>query len=167
MEELKPYMVKFDKDGVMKAKNYPNNCIVRDEKQRPIIIITHDECIFSTNNNVQKVWTWEGNTFLWIKRQSQRIITSYFLLLFSQLNLAFLSSENRKKVAEKYGLLETEAVEVFEYRKNNKGYWNGAKLHKQVVTKALLIREALYSGYSLLFIIDNVTSHSVYAKNAL
>ena len=33
--------------------------------------------------------------------------------------------------------------------------------------KALPIAEALYPGYSLLFLFDNATSHSVYAIDAL
>ena len=49
-------------------------------------------------------------------------MTSDFLLLFGQLNLAFLSSKKRKEVVERGGFLETEAVEVFEYGKNNNGY---------------------------------------------
>ena len=68
---------------------------------------------------------------------------------------------------EKIGLTFTEVVELFEYGKNNEKYWDGPKLHKQVVTKALPIAEALYPGYSLLFLFDNATSHSVYADNAL
>ena len=94
-------------------------------------------------------------------------MTPDFLLFFGQLNLASLSSEKRKKVVKKCGLLETEAVEVFKYRKNNDGYWNGAKLHKQVVNKALLIAKVLYPGHSLLFLFDNAISHSVYAKDVL
>ena len=46
-------------------------------------------------------------------------------------------------------------------------YWDGAKLHRQPVAKALPIAEALYPGYALLFLFDNATSHSVYAKDAL
>ena len=94
-------------------------------------------------------------------------MTSGFLLPFGRLNLASFSSKKRKKVVEKCGLLETEAVKVLEYEKNNDGYQDGAKLHKQVVSKALPIAEALYPEYSLLFLFDNATSHSVYAKDAL
>ena len=68
---------------------------------------------------------------------------------------------------KKIGLIFREAVELFEYGKNNEKYWDGPKLHKQVVTKALLIAEALYSGYSLRFLFDNVTSYSVYGDNML
>ena len=94
-------------------------------------------------------------------------MTLEFLLPFSQLNLASLSPEKRDKVVEKCGLVSTKAVEIFEYGKNNDGYWDGAKLHHQVMKKALLIAEALYPGYSLFFLFDNATSHSVYAKDAL
>ena len=94
-------------------------------------------------------------------------MTSEFLLPFDRLNLASLSQEKRDEIVKKCGLVSTEAVEIFEYRKNNDGYWDGAKLHHQVMKKALLIAKALYPKYFLLFIFNNATSHSVYAKNAL
>ncbi len=37
----------------------------------------------------------------------------------------------------------------------------------QIVKKTLLIREASYSGYELLFLFDNATSNSIYALDAL
>lgn len=61
----------------------------------------------------------------------------------------------------------TEAVELFKYGKANKKYWDRPKLHKQVVNKTLPLVEALYLGYSLLFLFDNATSHFVYIENAL
>lgn len=94
-------------------------------------------------------------------------MTSEFIFLFGCLNLAFFTPERRNEIMKQMNLVVTEAVEVFEYGKNNERYWDGVKLHKQVVSKALLIAKALYSGYSLLFLFDNATSHSVYAKNAL
>ena len=92
---------------------------------------------------------------------------SDFLLPFSRLNLASLSFEKKKNVEENYSLLETEFVEVFKYRKNNDGYWDGTKLHKEVVSKALPIAKALYPRYSFLFLFGNATSYSLYAKDAL
>ena len=94
-------------------------------------------------------------------------MVSDFLLPFSRLNFASLGVEERRNILDKTGLSTEEAVEIFEYGKNNDGYWDGVKLHKQVMTKALPIAEALYPGYSLLFLFDNATSHSVYAKDAL
>ncbi len=94
-------------------------------------------------------------------------MTLEFWLLFDRLNLASLSQEKRDKVVEKCGLLTKKAVEIFEYKKNNDGYWDWANLLHQVVTKVLPIAKILYSGYSHLFLFDNTTSHSVYTKNAL
>ena len=130
MEESKPYMVEFNEDGAMKAKEYPVDYVVGGDKRRPIIKITHDECTFSANDGAQKAWTREGDTFLRPKGRGQEIMTSDFLLSFGRINLASLFSQERKGVVEKCGLLETEAVEIFEYGKNNNGYWDGAKLHK-------------------------------------
>ena len=80
-----------------------------------------------------------------------------FLLPYGRLNLFSLSPKKREEIKEETGPVETEAVEIFEYRKNNDGYWDGAKLHNQVVNKALSIAQALYPGYSLLFLFDNAT----------
>ena len=71
-----------------------------------------------------------------------------FLLPFGRLNLASLSPEKRDEVVEKCRFVSTEAVEIFEYGKNNDGYWDGAKLHHQVMKKALPIAQVLYPGYS-------------------
>lgn len=56
---------------------------------------------------------------------------------------------------------------MFEYRKYNGRHWDGAKLYKQVVGKVLAITEALYLGYSLLFLFNNTTSHLIYTNNTL
>lgn len=94
-------------------------------------------------------------------------MTFEFILPFGRLNLASLLPERREEIVQETRLIETDAVEVSEYGKNNDGYWDRAKLYQQVVKKALPIAEAFYPGYSLLFLFDNATSHSVYAKDAL
>lgn len=63
------------------------------------------------------------------------------------------------------GLIIIKVVKIFEYGKNNNRYYNRVKLYKQVVEKALFIVEALYLRYSLYFLFDNTTSHSIYAKD--
>ena len=167
MKQLEPYLVEFNEDGTMKAKEYPFDCAIRGANRQPVIIITHDESTFSANDGIRRAWTRKGNSFLRPKGRGQGIMASEFLLPFGRLNLSSLSEEKRSEVLEKSGLNVTEAVEIFEYGKSNDGYWDGPKLHHQVVTKALPIAEALYPGYSLLFLFDNATSHSVYAQNAL
>ena len=46
MEDLKPYLVEFNEDDTMKDKTYPPDCAIEGEDRQPVIIITHDECIF-------------------------------------------------------------------------------------------------------------------------
>lgn len=167
MKDLAPYLVKFEEDGSIKTKEYPDDCAVRGDKRRLIIVITHNKYTFSANDGIWKPWTQIGDTFLRPKRRGQGIMASDFLFLFSRLNLSPLSKEKKKVIIGKIGLTVTKAVELFEYGKSNKGYCNGPKLYKQVVNKALPITKALYPGYSLLFLFDNKTSHSMFAQDAL
>ena len=94
-------------------------------------------------------------------------MASKFLLPFGRLNLSYLSEREKKEIVQKSGLKVTEVVEIFEYGKSNDGYWDGPKLHHQVITKALSIAKVLYPSYFLLFLFDNTTSHSIYTQNAL
>ena len=55
IEELKLYIVEFDKDGTIKPIVYPLNCVIGGNDWRPIIVITHDECTFSANNKIHKI----------------------------------------------------------------------------------------------------------------
>ena len=64
-------------------------------------------------------------------------------------------------------LKTNEAIEILEYWKNNDGYCDWVNLLRQVIEKALPIAKTLFFGYSILFIFDNATIHSVYAKDAL
>lgn len=50
-------MVKFNKNSIIKPKTYPPNCVVKIKNKQSIIIITHNECIFSVNNDVKKSCT--------------------------------------------------------------------------------------------------------------
>ena len=64
MEELKPYLVKFNKGGIMKDNTYPPDCAVGGGDCQLVIIITHNEYIFLANDGICKAWTRVGNTFL-------------------------------------------------------------------------------------------------------
>ena len=52
MEKLKPYILEFKENGVMKLKIYLSNCAIKGNDWWPIIVITHDECIFSANDGI-------------------------------------------------------------------------------------------------------------------
>ena len=86
-----------------------------------------------------------------------------FLLFFARLGLSYLSRIQQEKIMRNTGLKTIEAVEILEYKKNNDSYLYRVKLLWQVMEKAMAIAEALYLGYSILFMFDNTTIRSVYA----
>ena len=165
MKKLLPYLVEFSEDGSMISKEYPEDCAVGGPNRRPVIMITHDESTFSANDGRRRVWTLDGHGILRPKGRGKGIMVSDFLLPWSRLNLFSLSPEKQQELATQGVPLE--AAVYFEYGKTDDGYWTGEELLDQVVKKALPIGEVLYPGYELLFIFDNATSHSVYAKDAL
>ena len=118
------YLIKFREDGIIKEKDYSLDCIVGGKNHQPIIVITHNECIFSTNNSIRKTWTQVDETFLQSKDRRQGIISSEFLLSFYCLNLLFLSKEKRKEIYKQTGFEVTDVTKLFEYRKSSEGYWD-------------------------------------------
>lgn len=64
MEELKPYLMEFNKNDEMKLKVYLLGYTIKDNKRQPIILITCDKCSFSTNDKIQKILPWKSDTFL-------------------------------------------------------------------------------------------------------
>lgn len=99
MKDLEPYLIEFEADRAMKSKTYPLNYIIGGHKQRSIIVITHDECIFSVNNGKRTVCINEGESKLQPKGRGQGIMALEFLLPFGRLNLLSMSQEKREKRA--------------------------------------------------------------------
>lgn len=75
LENLKLYMLEFDKDNIIKPKIYSTNCVIRKNKRQSNIIITHDEYTFFANNKfkklelAKKIYYWNQkveNKVLWL-----------------------------------------------------------------------------------------------------
>lgn len=111
----------------MISKIYPSGCEVRRDKCQPVIVITHDEYTFSFNDGPDL-----GGKKMAIhfapESKGRGIMVSEFLLPFSRLNISSLSELSHQDLVERRGLTETEIVEIFEFGKNNQGYWTGADL---------------------------------------
>lgn len=90
-----------------------------------------------------------------------------FLLSFEHLNLSSLFEEKKKEMVQKSSLKVIKVMKIFEYRKSNNRYWDKPKLHHLIIIKVFFIAEAFYLDYSLLFLFDNATSHSIYTQNVL
>ena len=52
MDDLKPYIVKFEENSKMKPKVYPFNCAIGDNDWQSIIIFIYDEYTFFANNGI-------------------------------------------------------------------------------------------------------------------
>ena len=83
MHQLSPYFVEFEANGTMKQKDYHSDCTVGGPQRRPIIIITHDESIFSANDGRHQAWIPKESAFLRPKGKGKRIMVSDFLLPWS------------------------------------------------------------------------------------
>ena len=164
MKGLLPYFVEFAEDGSMQDKIYPAGCTVGGPGRRPIVMITHDESIFSANDGKHQAWIKDGDAFLRPKGKGKGIMVSDFLLPWSRLNLLSLPIARQEELVASG--IPLEAAILFEYGKED-GHWDGERLLHQIVNRALPIAEALYPGYDLFFLFDNATSHLIYAKDAL
>lgn len=83
MKDHAPYIVDFKADILMEEKTYPSDCAVNRPNQRLLIVIIHDESIFSANNGRRQAWIREGNAILRPKGKGKGIMVSDFLLPFS------------------------------------------------------------------------------------
>ena len=52
MKKLKLYMVKLEKNGVIKKKIYLSDWAIHGPNYCSIIVIIHDKCIFSANDGI-------------------------------------------------------------------------------------------------------------------
>lgn len=159
-----PYIVDFKADRSMEEKDYPSDCAVNGPNWWPLIMITHNESIFSANNGRRQAWICEGDAILCPKGKGKGIMVSDFLLPFSWLNLLSLSEKHHHQLEALE--ISSEAAVYFEYGQEE-GYWKGVHLFRQVKERALPIVMALYPGYQFLFLFDNATSLAIYAEDAL
>lgn len=116
MKELRPYLVEFREDET-KKNVYSLDWAVDGEKRWLIIVITHDECIFSANNRVKQAWISQNNLYLRPKKREQGIIISRFVFFFGRLDLISLILKIKNKIVTQRGLKNTAAVKVFKYKK--------------------------------------------------
>ena len=55
IKDHEPYLIKFEENRSIKTKNYPNNCVLREDVGCSIIVIIYNEYIFSSNDEIWKV----------------------------------------------------------------------------------------------------------------
>ena len=163
LADLELYFIEFDIEKRIKEKNYQTRCEIVEKNWQPVIFITRDECTFSANDRKRYIWKMVRDTLLRPKKKGSGIMVSEFLLFFARLGLSHSSQIQQEEIMRNPSLKINAAVESLEYRENNDGYLDGVKLLWQVIEKVLPIAKVLYFRYSILFMFDNATSHSIYA----
>ena len=64
MSVLLPYLVKFQEDRFILDKQYPEDCAVGKPNWQLIIMIPHDESMFSANDSRQSAWVQKRHNIL-------------------------------------------------------------------------------------------------------
>ena len=168
LEDLKPFMVTWELDAEGKPQMiYPQDLPLG---QRPIVLVTHDESTFDSNDGRRYVWMKEGEPPLRKKTRGKGIMVSEFVTAGGRLKAPeWLPIENLPN----FGLTEDNKLRYsahlatmrIEYGGDN--WWDGDDLVLQVTRVAIPIFEAAFPGCQALFMFDNATSHSAFADNAL
>ncbi|CAG8652896.1 7579_t:CDS:2, partial [Scutellospora calospora] len=129
--------------------------------EQELIFITHDECIFYSNDGKRGIWVYNGMMPLRKKGNEKSIIVSEFILeACSRLQL---SEEEKQKNPN----VPAEARCYLKPGKNEENYWTIEHLLNQIQKKAIPIFEAKFLGAMAVFAYDNSTNHVAFADDAL
>jgi hypothetical protein len=133
--------------------------LVEGEKEH--ILVTHDECVFYSNDGQRGIWAKNGELPLRKKGNGKSIMVSEFLTeVDGRLKLKPVNIENHPTIP-------IEAREYLEPGKDREGYWTAENVLEQIKTKAIPIFEILYSDCIGVFAFDNSSNHAIFAKDSL
>jgi hypothetical protein len=155
MFEHEKYMSKYEGEAMNRI--YPN--LPEGKKER--ILVTHDECIFYSNDGKRGVWAKNGELPLRKKGNGRSIMVSEFLTeVDGRLRL-------QPDDVMKHPNIPKEARCYLKPGKNQEGYWTAEHLLEQIEYKAIPIFETLYPNCIAVFAFDNSSNHAVFRKDAL
>ena len=123
MLDLEQSMIIYDD---ITLEPLPNNHLA-DGKCTRHILVTHDESTFQANDDMDKGWGPKGEQKLRKKSRGRGLMVSDFLL--DTVGRLAVPMEQYSQMAAAF---PPEACKLFEYGKNNDGYWTGEHLVKQV-----------------------------------
>ena len=172
LQALKPFMVswKQSENGNLEVVMVPPESL--PAYQRAIVVVTHDESTFDSNDGRARVWVKDGGAPLRKKSRGKGIMVSDFLFQGGRLRaphwLPTGDLPNFGLSPESGFILRDDpymATMKLEYGKNR--WWEGEDLVLQVLRVAIPIFESAFPGCQGLFLFDNATSHAAFAPDAL
>ncbi|CAG8822955.1 12970_t:CDS:2, partial [Cetraspora pellucida] len=135
MSEFEHRMPIFSGDNI-EVETWPDSNI------KPLILVTHDECIFSAYNGSRSLWISYGEQPLRKKVEGRSIHVNKFLTdICSRLVLPDEMQPSNK--------FPREACVITYPGKNNDGWWKAEDLINQVTNHAISIFEARFPDYHI------------------
>ncbi len=125
-------MVKYEGDNMERIPP------VLEPNEKEIILITHDECIFYSNDGKRGVWAKSGELLLRKKGNGHSIMVSEFLTEeCGRLKLNLQQHQENPSIPE-------EAQVYLQSGKDRDRYWMSENLVEQVKMKAILILKLFF-----------------------
>lgn len=109
------------------------------QHKRPVIIITHDECLFRANDDARKGWFEKGHNRMKKKHIGQsKMVSGFCCACHGWVHLAYFSPG-----------------------KNQEGFWRNEDLVNQLKgdNGAIAKAKSLHPGCELVFVFDNSSNH--------
>ena len=126
-----------------------------------LIFITHDECVFYSNDGKRKIWVPNGEMPLRKKGNGKPIMVSEFIS--EECGQLKLSNEEIRM----HPNIPVEARCYIIPDKNQENYWTIDGLSDQIQNKAIPIFKTKFLNTTAIFDFDNSTNYTAYAKNTL
>ena len=168
LDALKPYMVKWELDASGRLiMIYPEYL---PAGQRPIVLVTHDESTFDSNDGRKYTWMKEGEQPLRKKSRGKGLMVSEFITSGGRLKAPDCISAGDLPgfgLTPESDLRYSTHSATMRIEYGNDNWWTGEDLVQQVIKVAIPIFEVAFPECEALFMFDNATSHSAYALDAL
>ena len=130
-----------------------------DDKE--VILVTHDECIFYSNDGKRGVWVKSGELPLRKKGNGRSIMVSEFLTEeCGRLKLNLQQHQENPFIPEEVRI-------YLQPDKDRDGFWTSEHLIEQVRMKAIPIFKTIFPNCVALFTFDNSFNHAAYKSDAL
>ena len=132
-----------------------------NDGERKLVLVTHDESCFSSNDGRKTVWMDQDHNILRPKGEGRSLMVSAFLCECH--GLLQLPTE----LADQNPDLPKEALVIIKPGKNCDGYWKNSDLVNQVERLVMPIFNVLHPGCDALFMFDNSQNHHALPPDAL
>lgn len=132
-----------------------------EDGERPLILVTHDESCFGSNDGRSHCWLDENNRQIRPKGNGRSVMVSAFLCECH--GILKLDHE----LQAKFPNIPADSTELLIPGCNSEGYWKNSDLVEQLKNKAIPIFRVLHPECDGIFMFDNSQNHHAKPPDAL